>query len=138
MRVAVKVAMLLTAEYAAVESATGKLNILGVFNRFEVERLVEPHRSVFLVTRIAGERADSPSTHNLAVKLTDPDGAKMVELTGNFEMPAGAQGIDPECDFVLKFDQLAFKLAGIYRFNVDVDDGAVQASTVIQVFAQEA
>ena len=62
----------------------------------------------------------------------------MVEMTGNFEMPASEQGIDPECDFVMEFDQVEFKQAGIYRFSVDVDDGTVQVSTVIQVFAQEA
>ena len=138
MRVAVKVVMLLTAEYAAVESFTGKLNILGVFNRYEADRSAEPPKRVFLVTRIAGVTADSPSTHLLAVKLTDPEGATVVEMTGNFEMPASEQGIDPECDFVMEFDQVEFKQAGIYRFSVDVDDGTVQASTVIQVFAQEA
>ncbi len=133
-----KVVMLLTAEYAAVESGTGKLNILGVFNQFRAELSAEPPKRVFLVLRIAGEQADNPSTHQLVVKLTDPDGAVVVELTGNFEMSAGAQGIDPQCDFVMEFDQLEFKQAGIYRFNVDVDDDAVQASTAIQVFAQEA
>ena len=133
-----KVVMLLTAEYAAVESSTGKLNILGVFNRYKVEGSTEQPKRVFLVTRIAGEQADNPSKHLLAVKLIDPDGATMVEVTGNFEMSAGVLGVDPECDFVMEFSQLEFKQTGIYRFNVDVDDGTVQASTVIQVFAQEA
>ena len=133
-----KIVILLTAEYAAVESGSGKLNILGVYNRFKRESTSEPPRRVYLVTRIRGKQADSPSTHQLSVNLTDPSGATLAEMSGNFDMPAGTPGVDPECDFVLEFNQLEFKKAGIYRFSVDVDDGTMQASTVIRVLAQEA
>ncbi len=132
-----KIVMLLTAEYAAVESGSGKLNILGVYNRFKPEATAESPKRVFLVTRIRGKQADSPSTHRLTVNVSDPSNATLVEMSGNFNMPAGTPGVDPECDFVMEFNQFEFKQAGIYSFNVDVDDGTVQESTVIQVLAQE-
>ena len=125
------VMMLLTAEYAAVESGSGKLNILGVYNRFKPDSNAESPKRVYLVTRIRGLQADSPSIHKLTVRLTDPSNTTLVEMSGNFNMPAGSSGVDPECDFVLEFNQLEFKQAGIYTFTVDVDEGAVTASTVI-------
>ena len=133
-----EIVVLLTAEYAAVESGSGKLNILGVYNRFKLESTPEQPRRVYLVTRIRGKQADSPSTHLLTVNLTDPSGATLVEMSGNFRMPAGTSDVYPECDFVLEFDQLEFKQAGTYSFGVDLDDGTVQASTVIKVLAHEA
>ena len=134
----VKIVMLLTAEYATVESGSGKLNILGVYNRFKPDSIAESPNRVYLVTRIRGIQADSPSTHRLAVRITDPTDTTLVEMSGNFDMPAGTPGADPECDFVLEFNQLEFRQEGIYSFSVDVDEGTVRASTVIQILAQEA
>lgn len=133
-----EIVVLLTAEYAAVESASGKLNILGAFNRFKLESTPEPLKRVYLVTRIRGQQANSSSAHRLTVSVTDPSNATLVEISGNFNMPAGTSGVDPECDFVLEFNQLEFKQTGMYRFNVDVDEGTMRASTTIQVLAQEA
>ncbi len=132
-----KIVTLLTAEYAAVESASGKLNILGVFNRFKAESVAESLRRVYLVMRIRGQQSDSPSTHELTVKVISPSRATLVELSGNFNMPAGAPGVAPECDFVMEFNQVEFKQEGIYSFSVDVDDGSVQESTAIMILAQE-
>ena len=134
----VKIVMLLTAEYAAVESGSGKLNILGVYNRFKPESDAESPVRVYLVTRIRGDQTDVPSTHRLKVNITDPSGVTLVEISGNFDMPATISGVYPECDFVLEFNQLEFNQEGMYSFNVDVDDGVEQASTLIQVLAQEA
>ena len=52
-------------------------------------------------------------------------------------MPAGTSGVDPECDFVVEFNELDFNQVGRYSFSVDVDDGKAKASTVIQVLSQE-
>lgn len=133
-----KIVMLLTAEYAAVESGSGKLNIIGVYNRFKPDSTAESPRRVYLVTRIRGIQADSPSTHQLIVTVTDPSKATLVEMSGSFHMPAGTPDVDPECDFVLEFNHLEFKKSGVYSFSVDVDEGIVQASTAILVLSQEA
>ncbi len=133
-----KIVMLLTAEYAAVESGSGKLNILGVYNRFKPDSTDESPKRVYLVTRIRGAQADTPSAHKLTVTVTNPSDTTLVEMSGNFNMPSGTPGVDPECDFVLEFNQLEFKQVGIYTFSVDVDEGIVSASTTIQMLAQEA
>lgn len=130
--------MLLTAEYAAVESGSGKLNILGVYNRFKPDSAADSPKRVYLVTRIRGRHADIPSAHRLTANIVDPSDTLLVEISGNFNMPAGTSGVDPECDFVLEFNQLDFKKPGNYRFTVDVDEGRVSESTVIQMLAQEA
>lgn len=132
-----KIVILLTAEYAAVESGSGKLNILGVYNRFKPDSAAESPKRVYLVTRVRGSQADSPSTHKLTAKINDPTDTLLVEISGNFNMPAGTPGVDPECDFVFEFNQLEFNQTGIYTFSVDVDEGTVSASTVIQMLAQE-
>lgn len=133
-----KIVMLLTAEYAAVESGSGKLNILGAYNRFKPASASEsPPSRVYLVTRIRGKQADSPSAHRLTVRLAGPSDATLVEISGNFNMPAGTSGVDPECDFVVEFNELDFNQVGRYSFSVDVDDGKAKASTVIQVLSQE-
>lgn len=132
-----KILMLLTAEYATVESGSGKLNILGVYNRFKPDSTADSSNRVYLVTRIRGNPAENPSTHKLTVKITDPSNVTLVETSGNFNMPAGTPDVDPECDFVLEFNQLEFETAGVYSFSVDVDEGKASASTVIQILAQE-
>ena len=132
-----EIVVLLTAEYAAVESGSGKLNLLGVFNRFKLESTPEPPKRLYLVTRIRGKQVNSPSTHRLTVSVTDPSNATLVEISGNFNMPAETSGVDPECDFVVEFNGLDFNQVGIYSFSVDVDDGKAKASTLIQVLSQE-
>ncbi len=133
-----KIVMLLTAEYATVESGSGKLNILGVYNRFKPDSTAESPKRVYLVTRVRGIQADSSSAHKLTIMITDPSDTTLLEMSGNFNMPAGTPGVDPECDFVLEFNQLEFKQVGKYTFSVDVDEGTASESTAIQMLAQEA
>jgi len=129
--------MMVTADYAAVEPATGKIHILGVFRQIHAQKFPARHRRMCLVVKIEGEISDSRNPHKLSVTLTDEDGAEMITIEGGFEMPGSSPGIPPEYNALLEFNELVFQKSGEYRFYVRVNDDEVEEATVIQVIQRE-
>ena len=129
--------MMLTADYAAVEPATGKFNILGVFDRIVAKQFPTRHSRMCLVVKIEGEMHDKRKEHRVSVTFTDEDGKELAAVNGTVKMSASSPGIPPDCNVVMEFNEVVFEAPGEYRFYLQVNGGEIDASTVIQVVQEK-
>lgn len=117
-----KIATLLTADYASVEQPSGKLNILGAFTRILAHQFPCTHRRMAVVVKLKPELGDHSSERELSVVLRDEDGTEFVRFSGPFEFQYGERGIRPEFTAVLELNNVQFPKPGLYEFVVYVDD----------------
>ena len=129
-----KIVMMVTADYAAVEPQTRKLHIIGVFNRITAGAFPLTYHRMYIAVRLEGEIEDGSELHQLLITLAGEDGHEMLTIRGEFEMPKSSRGISPQLEIVGEFNQLTFPVPGDYRIYVSVDDGdLVDESTVLQL-----
>jgi hypothetical protein len=107
---------------AATVDASGKLNILGVFDRIGARGLPLKYGRVTLVLRFSAGLEDAGS-HDLVLKMRAPDGGEMVNLNGKIQLGPGpmSQGGRMMVPHVLNLDGLVFKEAGVYHFDLSLD-----------------
>jgi hypothetical protein len=75
-----QVKLALLADYANV-TAEGKLNILGIFDRINVPELPIVHPQMHLILRLEAHSAERNRAHNVEIRLHDPDGQTIFEVT---------------------------------------------------------
>ena len=133
-----KIVMMLTADYAAVEPQSGKLNIIGVFNRIRFESFPASHRRMYLALKLEGEFTDRTEPQDLRVALAGEDGNELLAIEGQIEMPEGTRGMPPQLGMVFELNQLKFSKPGDYRFYLNVGEWELDASTALQVVQADA
>jgi hypothetical protein len=128
---------LFTADHASVEG--GKVYANGAYwslLRFPVFPATLPAGALVAVIRVPFHQAQSD--HELRLELTDADGAKLVEVQGQFrtapgiEAKYGEPGVLP---FVVPIVGLKFEHPGDYTISLDVDGTNLDRYTfhVVQV-----
>ncbi len=107
---------------AATIDASGKLNVLGVFDRIAAAEFPAKHGRVSLVLRFSAGLEDA-GKHELAIRLRDPSGGEVVGLNGSIKLGAGpaSSGGRVKVPRVLNLDGLVFEEPGPYTFEVLVD-----------------
>lgn len=133
-----KILMLTTADYAAVEPLTNKLNILGVFRNIAVQSFPATHRRLYLVVKIGGRVSGSNEHHKLQVFVVGESDTEITRVESSFILSPGSKDIPPEHNALFEFNGLIFRKPGNYSFKVNVNDGEIQESTVIHVLPREA
>jgi hypothetical protein len=127
-----EVDLALLADAATIDSS-GKLNILGVFDRISVKQFPARHGRVCLVLRFRAGLQEV-GRHEVEIVLRDPEGGELVRADGNLQLGGGPgsafEGI--RVPQVLNFDGLVFEGAGRYAFDVKVD-GEHHASIPLRV-----
>ena len=107
---------------AATVDASGKLNILGIFDRVHAHHLPAKHGRVSLVLRFSASVRDAGS-HRLRITLTGPDAREILSIDGEMHLGPGAH--DPSGQIliphVINLDGLVFERPGVYTFDVRVD-----------------
>jgi hypothetical protein len=131
-----KLMMCVTADYASIDTGTGKLNILGAFTRITAKQFPARHNRMALVVKIGPELGDHPDPRELSVVLVDEDGTDYLRVSMPFQLPHGDRGVRPEFNAVLELNNLEFPRPGIYEFRVYVD-GEMQGQTSIQLVQRE-
>ncbi len=117
---------------AATIDASGKVNILGVFDRISVIQFPAQHGRISLVLRIAAG-TNEIGAHEMEIRLSDPQGAEVLSLNGEMQLgggPGATGGI--RVPHVLNLDGLVFSGPGRYSFDVKVD-GEHQVSISLSV-----
>lgn len=117
-----KLTIALAADYASVEQATGKLNVLGVFTRINAPRFPATHPRLALVAQIRPELGDHTNQRNLKVLLVDSDGVELLQIAGSFRLPHADSGPRPDFNIVLELNNLIFPHPGEYEFQISTDD----------------
>ncbi len=131
------VRMMVTANYAEVEPDTQRMNILGIAFRIPANQFPASYARLFLALILEGDISIRSERHKLEIRLADEDGRPMSVVQGQFEMPAGSPGIPPLKGMVCEFNGLTFPSPGDYPIHISVNDGELEASTIVQVVLRE-
>lgn len=120
---------------AAVVDGTGKLSVLGVFDRIRARDFPARHGRIALVMRLAAQPEDE-GEHRVEIVLRGPEDQDVLRLDGQVRLgptkPArGATRIAQ----VLNLDGVVFPQAGRYRFEIRIND---QAATPVHLVLEGA
>lgn len=114
--------LLLLADYASLEQGTGKLNIIGAFNRIFAQEFPAAHAMMYLVVRIGAELGEFNLERHLEVVLFDEDGQEKWRTPSlPFTIPTPPSGKTGEFNAVIGLQMMVFDKAGRYEFRVYVD-----------------
>ena len=106
---------------AATIDASGKLSILGIFDRIGVVQFPAQHGRVSLVLRFTAGTSEIGS-HEVHIRMSDPGGAEVVSLNGEMQLVGGRSARDViRVPHILNLDGLVFTRPGMYSFDVKVD-----------------
>ena len=106
---------------AATIDASGKLNILGIFDRIGVTQFPAQHGRVTLVVRLTAGTSEIGS-HEVHIRMSDPGGAEVLSLNGEIQLAGGPGARDGiRVPHILNLDGLVFTGPGMYNFDVKVD-----------------
>jgi hypothetical protein len=114
----VKLALL--ADYANV-TAEGKLNILGIFDRISVNELPFTHPQMHVILRLEAHVAERDRTHNIEIRLYDPDGETVFDVNGEM-VPKGPPGQSIATNQILTLNNLQLIKPGGYMFVIFVNN----------------
>jgi len=107
---------------AATIDGSGKLNILGIFDRLSTSSFPTRHPRLSLVLRFSAG-VHEVGKHRVAIALKAPDGKQLVGIDGEMNLAPGPSGVGGAVlvPHVLNMDGLVFPAAGRYAFDVRVD-----------------
>ncbi|MBI4543192.1 MAG: hypothetical protein HY705_09190 [Gemmatimonadetes bacterium] len=120
----------LVCDHALIDQS-GKLSVVGIFERIWVERFPAVHPRLHLVLRLKGRRTEI-GEHAVVITLNDDEGREVLRGEGAVQIgepPAGVTEV--EAAAVLAFD-VPLEKPGTYTFDIRVD-GASAATVPIAV-----
>lgn len=122
---------------AATIDGSGKLNILGIFDRLSTASFPTRHPRLSLVLRFAAG-INEVGRHQVAISLKGPDGKEVLRIDGEMNLAPGpsSAGGAVLVPHVLNMDGLVFPVPGRYAFDVKVD-GVHQVSIPLSVHGPE-
>jgi hypothetical protein len=115
-----QIKLALLADYANV-TAEGKLNILGIFDRISVQEIPAVHPQMHLILRLEAHPAERDRSHNVEIRLYDPDGQTVFEIKGDV-VPHGQSGQTIATNQILTLNNLQLDKSGGYTFIVFVNN----------------
>jgi hypothetical protein len=114
---------------AATTDASGKLNVLGIFNSVNVVSFPGSLHRMFLVLSVETHRSEQ-GTHSARINLVDQDGSEVTPaIVHSFEIVAGQS----EVKLIVEFNNLTFPKPGTYAADMTVDNHHIK-SLALQVF----
>ena len=116
-----EVDLALLADAATIDSS-GKLNILGVFDRLSTASFPTRHPHLSLILRFAAG-LDEAGRHGIEIRLNAPDGSEVMRIDGEMQLGVSPSGVSAglRVPHVLNVDGLIFPVPGQYSFDVRVD-----------------
>ena len=107
---------------AATIDGSGKLNILGIFDRLGTAAFPTRHPRMALVLRFSAG-VHEVGKHEIGIVLKAPDGSEVVRIDGEMNLAAGPGQVSSGVlvPHVLNLDGLVFPAPGRYAFDVIVD-----------------
>lgn len=132
-----KCMLLVIADYAGIEQATGKLNIIGAFGRiFTSQDFPFIYRRMSLAVKVESELGDHHEVRTLKVKVVDEDEGEHFFISAPFRFKQSNNGMPSEFNAVLELNELKFPHPGTYTFVVYVDDEEIER-THLQIIQRQ-
>ncbi|MCL4460056.1 MAG: hypothetical protein M1136_02575 [Chloroflexi bacterium] len=116
-----EVALALLADYANV-SREGKLNILGIFDRINVQSVPAIHPQMQLIMTLEADRAEADREHKVEVELTDADGTGLFSIKGSLQFGQPPLGERVGINHVIQLNNLRFDRFGQYAFKILINN----------------
>lgn len=117
-----KIQMLIVADAANVDVATGKINILGAFTRIHAIQFPALHPRMAIVVKLAPDSPlETTDVRNFEGILCDPDGTELAMMSGPINIPRGPDGARQDANIVLELNNVEFPHEGIYSFIIRID-----------------
>jgi hypothetical protein len=109
------------ADAAAVDSS-GKLSVLGIFDRIHAAEFPARHGRVSLVLRFSAGIEDSGS-RQIEIRLRGPHGQEILRLDGRMELATGSTATEERIrvPHILNLDGISFPEPGRYFFDISAD-----------------
>ena len=116
-----EVDLALIADAATIDSS-GKLSILGIFDRIGTASFPARHPHMVLILRFT-VALNEAGMHEIGITLCDPVGNQVVGIDGEMQLGPGpvGDGGGIRVPHVLHLDGLVFPVPGQYAFDVRVD-----------------
>jgi hypothetical protein len=128
-----KIQMLIVADYASVDLATGKLNILGAFTRINAKQFPTIHNRLAVAVKLTAEDPlENTQPRNFRLVLTDDDGLDLFQLSNVVSLKRDANANLQDANVIIEINALEFPHPGIYEFGVYIDDKKI-GDTPIQL-----
>lgn len=107
---------------AATIDASGKLNVLGVFDRIQAREFPARHGRLALVLRFSAGLGQAGG-HQVEIRLRGPGGREVLRLDGRLDLAGGPREAEEgiKVPHVLNLDGLTFPEPGTYFFDVTCD-----------------
>ncbi|CUS05369.2 protein of unknown function [Candidatus Promineifilum breve] len=126
--------ILLTADHAYIDNATGKLYVLGAFNNIGVPQFPWRYEKMALVVRIGSDVTDRTNEQILTAILMDEDSQEILKLSIPFTLGIAHDGTRPHFDMIGELAGVIFPQPGKYVFRIYVGDDEL-GSTPIDITA---
>jgi Family of unknown function (DUF6941) len=107
---------------AATIDASGKLNILGIFDHLSAASFPARHPHMVLILRFSASVRES-GKHTVGISLKGGDGQELMRIDGEMHLGPGPAAVAGTMNVphVLTLDGVAFPQPGRYGFDVRVD-----------------
>lgn len=111
---------------AANVDASGKLNVLGVFQNVQASQFPYTHPKMTFVAGIES-RISEAGKHQIKIVFIDEDGKNVLPpLTGVFETSPGQLN----SNFLLDLVNISFPKAGVYMADIVVDNNSIRSESI--------
>lgn len=121
---------LLTADHAYIDNATGKLYVLGAFNKISMTRFPGRQEKMALVVRVSSEVTDPTTEQTLVANLMDEDGREILKFEAPFKMSIASDGSRPYFTVIVELGGLLFPQPGRYVLKISVGDDELGSTPI--------
>jgi len=112
--------LFLAADFANHE-ASGKLNVLGIFNQIMAKEFPARHRRLYLVMRLVAQLGEFQTQHDLKIAFFDEDGHELGGQQQKIEIPRPERGKQAAVDLIVEVNDLQLPTPGRYEFKLIIN-----------------
>lgn len=125
-----KMQALLIADYASVDTASGKLYVIGAFDRITAREFPAVHPRMAIILKLVGADFEAEDHHNTTVTLRDQDAGVLFQVAGPIPVNQGASGYRSQFQMVLELNAIVFPAPGIYEVVVEIDGQLIGSAPI--------
>ena len=108
------------ADYANKEQS-GKVNVLGIFNRIMSREFPTVHRSLYLVFKLTAQHPEFDVEHDLKIVFVGEDGKEYGAIDGKFVIKRPENESLAQSDFIFEIRDLGLPKPGLYEFRLVIN-----------------